>query len=63
MNKKIEVLKLAHAHQLEMLEKGIVSGIEYHEIGDGDDDFEYEVVYKNVHPDGDTQCTFDIESL
>ena len=61
MEKKIAVLKLAQAHQIEILKnEGIISELNYHEHGDS---WEYEVAYLDVHLDGDTQCCFDEDSL
>ena len=60
---KIAVLKMAQAHQIEMLEKGIISSIIYLEWGDEPGQWEYEVEYLNVDLDGDTQLSFDVYSL
>jgi hypothetical protein len=60
---KIAVLKLAQAHQAEMLEKGIHSSIMYFEWGDKPGQWEYEVEYLNVGLNGDTQISFDVDSL
>ena len=59
---KMEVLKLAQKHQIDMLEQGIISSILYYEWG-GSMNWEFEVEYLNVYHDGDTSLCFDKNSL
>jgi hypothetical protein len=60
IEKKIAVLKLAQAHQIEMLNMGVISNLEHfvHDDEDGNEDWEYHVSYLDVVGNGDTGCSF-----
>lgn len=61
IKQKLASLELAQDHQRKILmEQGIHSSIHYYEWDSG---WEWEVEYQNVHPEGETQLTFDSESL
>lgn len=63
LEKKLEVLRLAQEHQMEMLRQGIHSDIRYITYGDDDENWEYGVDYIDHTKTGDIGCCFDENSL